>query len=222
MTELKFPPRPNLRPYKLSKEFMRYPGRNSPDIGKWLAEAYTEPGDWIMDLMCGVGQMWLSAPTNRNYDLSDQNLEAARGIDAAVRNAETMRSRVPPALVAFSPQYPQAHSSGKNERQVQMRERKSDHAIQGFTGPGADMPKVYANIASWGHPRLAVVVRNRILEGEETFWSIQNANMIHVAGWTKIDTFWRHVYPTRWQQAKLKRDPKTPVIDREYILVATR
>lgn len=125
-------------------------------------------------------------------------------------------------LVAFSPQYPQSHDAGKNEHQTRMRDEKGDHAIQGFSGPGADMPAVYRNIASWGYPRLAVVVRNRIVDGEKTTWVAQQNEMILDAKWHHVEWFWRAVYPTRWQQAKLKRDPSTPVITREYILVATR
>ncbi len=210
---------------------MRYPGRNSPDIGKWLAETYTKPGDWIVDPMCGVGQMWLSAPRDRSYIFYDQNRDAVgmagqlplvRTI--AIGSAENLKVQIIPGkncLVAFSPPYPQAHDAGRNDHQVQMRDEKGDHAIQGFSGPSVDMPKVYANIASWDHPRLAVVVRNRIVEGQEVCWASENYRLILRAGWTNVDWFWRFVYPTRWQQAKLKRDPTTPVISREYILVAS-
>lgn len=226
MTELKIPPRPNLRHYALSREFMRWPGRNHPEVGRWLAETYTKPGDWIVDPMCGVGQMWLSAPKDRHYfiferEWSAQDIRKPRPVWNG--NAETCHlEKIIPALVAFSPPYPQSHNAGATEHQIRMRDEKGDHAIQGFKGPGADMPRVYANIASWGYPRLAVVMRNRIVEGQETQWVLDNAEMIKAAGWTNFEWFWRFVYPTRWQQAKLKRDPSTPVIDKEWIVVATR
>jgi len=235
MTELKFPPRPNLRPYNLSREFMKYPGRNHPDIGKWLVETYTKPGDWIVDPMCGVGQMWLITPRNRPIAFSDHCNDAhdimlsraAVGITMQFSSAETVRPwpfirRQHIGLVAFSPPYPQSHNAGATEHQIKMRDEKGDHAIQGFEGLPPDMPRVYANIASWGHPTLAVVLRNKIELGKETCWVEQNAAMIHAAGYTHLEEFWRFVYPTRWQQAKLKRDPTTPVIDREWILVATK
>lgn len=142
MTELKIPPRPNLRPYRLTKEFMHYPGRNHPGIGKWLAETYTKPGDIIIDPMAGVGQMWLSAPKDRRYYLSDQNPDTGFGIVVCpAEQALPTQTYLcgTPTLVAFSPEYPQSHNAGKTAHQIQMRDEKGDHAIQGFSGPGADM-----------------------------------------------------------------------------------
>lgn len=235
MVELAIPVRAKPADYDGSHHLTKeWPGRNHPDIGRWLIEQYRRDGV-VVDPMIGVGAMWLGAfdgwgsfrgarvmgceRTAKGAHIAGFNLIGANVVHA---DAEWWRppKMVQVDLVAFSPSFPQAHSAGNTEHQKRMIKEKSDYAIQDL-GPMPDLAQVYRTIASY-HPAgpVAVIVRNHIRDGVEVDWIGEQRRLLCAAGYGEIESYWRRVLPTRWQQAKLSRDPSTPWIKREVVLVA--
>lgn len=210
-----------------------YPGRNHPGLGEYLAERFVRPGGCIVDPMMGVGQMWLRArqrgfhvigcdQVRRAVELANANLHGGAPVIRHARaegwQPEELR-RVD--LVGFSPPYPKIHDAGKCATQVADVKRKGLHASQAFEGPPPDLPRVYANIARY-HPRgpVAVILKNYIEAGREIDWLAEQADLLRGAGYPLFEIVWRKVPMGRYQNIKLKRDPATPVVRKEQVLIA--
>lgn len=215
---------------RIKHEGKTWPGRNHPGLGEWLrAQLFAHAQLNIWDPMIGVGKLWMTTQNARisGIDVSEDAVLAAkmniRGCHVRVGNAEVDQPGPawPIHLVAFSPPYAQAHNAGATDHQKQMMHEKKDYAIQGYSGPMPDMPKVYANIKSY-HPfgPVAVILRNRIVKGKETDALGEHAEMLRVAGFPEQKHHYYNLLPTRWQQAKIKRDPSTPWIEKEWVILA--
>lgn len=206
----------------------RYPGKNHPGLGAWLHKTFCPPNGKCADPMIGAGGLWLEVPLpNELYGcdvneealmLADQNAWPCRADEG---NAETWRPPCEVDFVMFSPPYPQSHTSGATEHQKQIRESKNLHAMQGFKCEPPDMLKVYKQVRSYCAGPMCVIVRNRIVKGVENDWVGLQTELVRSAGWELVDLLWRDlVRPTGFQQWKLSRDPNTPWIKREWVIVA--
>lgn len=210
----------------------RYPGRNHPRLGQWLVETFCPYRGVCADPMIGAGGLWLNADVKGQVQFiygcdvnPDAVWRAKRNVPCpssiSVASAETWRPPHDADLVMFSPPYPQAHSAGKTAHQIEMRERQGLHAMQEFAHPFPDLLKVYKQVREYCVGRMLVIVRNRIVNGEENDWIYQQAELVREAGWDFIQMWWRHLErPTGYQQWKLARDPNTPWIRHEWVIEA--
>lgn len=207
----------------------RYPGRNHPRLGEWLVANFCPPGGSCADPMIGTGGLWLNLDQTHELhgcDVSEQAIRLAAGnvhpATLEVANAETWTPACKHVnFVAFSPMYPQAHSAGRSAHQIEMRERQGLHAMQEFKHPFPDLMKVYQQVRTYCTGVMCVIVRNRIVRGEETNWVYEQASLMFRAGWVHQQLWWRNLErPTGYQQWKLARDPRTPWIQKEYVIAA--
>lgn len=207
----------------------RYPGRNHPELGWWLVHEFCPPGGACADPMIGAGGLWLDVPSTLPLCGCDVNAEAVRlaRINAApalleVANAETWEPPGAVDFVMFSPPYPQSHTSGATAHQREIREKKNLHAMQEFKSSPPDLLKVYRQVLTYCRGKMCVIVRNSIRRGKETDWVQKQAELIEEAGWLDIQMWWRDLArPSGYQQWKVARDPNTPWIKEEWVIVAT-
>jgi hypothetical protein len=85
------------------------------------------------------------------------------------------------------------------------------------------MLAVYRQIRTYCYGLMCVVLRNRILKGKEVDEVGVHVEWMREAGWRIVETLRRDLLrPTGYQQWKVARDPSTPWIRWEYVVVAER
>ncbi len=227
----------------------RAPGKNHPDLGAWLLQLYCSDAAICVDPMFGSGGLWINAPLERVGHLEGCEIEASlssigrsnarsrrfRSAEVACNDAATWTPSCQPDVVLFSPPFLQNHSSGATEKQKLIREKKALHTMQEFGAhpenlgrkkPSefwAGMDAVYKNIASYIRPSgvALVILRNRIRSGQEVDEVGRHIGALRGAGFSIPGVHARDLErPTGYQAWKLARNPATPWIRYEWVVVA--
>lgn len=206
-----------------------WPGRNHSGIGHWLVSRYCDGSGHVVDPMMGAGQLWLTVPSRlvlgceasaEGAFIASYNLNRPVACAKAEWWAPHRSQAV--ELVAFSEPYPGSHSSGGGAHQQEIVKRKGAHANQAFQY-WPDMEKVLRMVRFY-HPNgpTALIVRNQIAEGVETTFVESRAQLLLDAGYDRVDWFWYYLTPGMHTQWKLKADPSTPWVNREFVLVGSK
>lgn len=230
MTEIQIPPRAGK--VQCAPGTMDQPGRNHPGLANWLLEMVERELGFqdhyydVADPFVGAGFWWCQRPGHvrvHGCDLREEAMLLARqnGVSAVCERAERWTPPVPPALIAFSPPYPNCeHSSGKSEKQIAMRMKK--HLMAMETCPGTrNLLPVFLQVASYrGAAPVAVIVRNWIEKGREVDWVSEVEQSMRFAGLGQVERFWRRLLPGPTTQWKLKSGAQKIWVDKEIVLVA--
>ncbi len=211
----------------------RYPGRNHPRVGAWLANRYRLLCCLQADPMIGAGGLWLrtySLPplgcdaSTQAVELAHQNLNFKVLPDkwVTVARAETWTPdsrRV--GLVMLSPPFAQNHSSEATAHQKEIRERKNLHAVQEFSSEMPDMIRGYTQFRSYCKGKMVVILRNRISKVQEVDEIGPQIDLMRMARWNVLGVHPRDLLrPTGYQQWKVAKDSSTPWIRWEWAVVA--
>lgn len=227
----------------------RAPGKNHPALGAWLVDQYCPVAGLCADPMFGSGGLWINSSPYRINSLEgceiEENLSEVGLRNAQLRAFNSVRVHCgdarywspskPPDLVLFSPPFLQNHTSGATDKQKLIREKKALHTMQEFGShpdnlgrkrPSeywAGMGSVYRNVSSYikRTGTALIVLRNRIRGGIEVDEIGKHIRAMREAGLSVLGVHPRDLQrPTGYQAWKLARDPRTPWIRYEWIVVA--